>query len=138
VSVSPARFPFIDATQAAELVGVPRSEVLDWIAQGRLASFGGKVQNPFVRRADLERLARDVGLTLHDEVPRGSRSKNPSRRVQLRITADARWSEVAPEDIEAWARELETVERIAARRVAETALARLQHVLDRLGEQGSS
>jgi hypothetical protein len=128
------RFPFIDAVHAAELLGVDRADILEWIRQGRLASYGGKEQNPFVRTTDIERLATELGYTLASEQPKRRGTQDPVKRVQLRITADARWANVAPEDIDHWVRSLDESARNAARQVAKTAIARLEYVLRLLSE----
>lgn len=134
--MSARRPPFIDASYAAELLGVQARDVLDWVEAGRLSRFGGKDQNPFLRTAEVERLASELGVDLSRPPVRRRASQNPVRRVELRIRHDAKWSEISAEDITAWARELDQHTRAAARQVAETAMQRLNQVLQTL--DGSS
>lgn len=122
--------PFIDATFAAELLGVQTIDVLDFIAAGKLTSYGGKDRNPFVQTVQVEQLAAEMGRdpAVQPSV-RKRASQNPVRRVELRLRHDARWSDVSDEDIRVWARGLEPHTRVAARKIATTAVEGLQHVL---------
>lgn len=125
------RFAFIDSVHAAEILHVTQDQVLDWISDGRLRTFGGKTSNPFVRSADVAVLLDELGVAT-DEQPK--RSKSGFARVQARLTADAKWSEISDEDISEWANRAESVRRQAARRAAERARERLEHVLRQLAE----
>jgi hypothetical protein len=123
------KYPFIDAAMAAELTGVAQSEILEWIEQGRLQRYGGKERNPFVRTADVQRLAGEIGRTMATtKQPRSS--QNPVRRIQLRLRADARWNEVSGDDIAEWLDQTDEPSRAAAVKVARVALDRLNALLE--------
>jgi len=124
------KFPFVDASFAAEMLGVQTADVLDFITEGKLQAYGGKERNPFVRTAQVEQLARDLGRELGPPAPKRRAADNPVRRVELRLRADARWADIRDEDIEAWARDQDEHARAAARSVAETTGSRLARVID--------
>lgn len=126
MSRPPIRPPFIDAVHAAEQLHLPVERVLDLVGEGKLERLGGKPGNPFVRTAHVDALARELGVDV-DEPPR--RQKSVTARVQQRITADARWSDVSIEDIEEWVRRAEPERRQAARSAALSARQRLEHLL---------
>jgi hypothetical protein len=127
------RFPFVDATYAAELLGVQPADILDWIAAGRLQTFGGKERNPFVRTAQVEELARELGRDINQPPAKKRASQDPVRRIELRLRHDSRWTDVTDADLQSWARGLDSYSRAAARQVATTALDRLKHVLAIVG-----
>ncbi|MGH2444051.1 MAG: hypothetical protein ACRDFX_12925, partial [Chloroflexota bacterium] len=104
--------------------------VLDWIRDGRLRSYGGKASNPFLRSADVAALAEELGVR-DEEAPR--RTKSASARVQARLTADSRWSEVSDQDMREWAERAEPTRRQAARTAAQTARQKLEVLLAILG-----
>lgn len=116
------KFAFVDATHAAEVLHVTQDTVLDWVASGKLRSYGGKSNNPFLRSADVAALVEEMGLA-PDEPPK--RTKSASARVQARLTADSRWSEIGEADIREWARRAEPSRRQAALKAAHIARQRL-------------
>jgi hypothetical protein len=125
------RFPFIDSVHAAELLHVTQDVILDWIREGKLAAYGGKPTNPFLRSVDVTALAASLGVSA-DEPPK--RMKSATAKVQQRITADARWSDVSIDEIRDWARRADGPRRQAARSAAVTARQRLETVLTVLDE----
>ena len=125
------RFPFIDSVHAAELLHVSQETILDWVREGKLSAFGGKPTNPFLRSSDVTALAEKLGVSPED-APR--RVKSTSARVQQRITADARWSDIAIDDIREWVRRADSSRRQAARTAAVTARHRLDALLAALDE----
>ena len=126
------RFAFVDSVIASEVLHVSQDTVLDWIKEGRLRAFGGKASNPFLRSADVAALVKELGIAT-EESPK--RTKSASARVQQRLTADSRWSEISEDDVRDWAGRADPARRAAARTAASTAIARLQIVLDVLKEQ---
>lgn len=128
------RSPFIDASFAAELLGLQTVDVLDLIAAGKLASMGGKDRNPFVRTAQVEQLAREMGRDLDEPPAKRRASQNPVRRIELRLRHDTRWSDVSEADIRLWARSLDEHSRTAARSIAKTALDKLHMLADVIAE----
>jgi hypothetical protein len=127
--VSPLKFPFIDATHAAEILHATQDKVVDWVAEGRLRSYGGKPNNPFLKSTDVAELAQELGLEESD-APR--RTKSASAKVQARLTADSRWSDISNEDIEDWARRADQARRQAAKTAASEAIGRLESLLNAL------
>lgn len=127
--VTPA---FIDAVHAAETLGVTLETVLDWVASGKLPTYGGRSTNPFVRSADVAKLGAELGLPREVETSR--RMKSGSARVQTRLTADSRWSEVTEEDVRDWAMRADSARRQAGRTAARLARERLDMVLTVLDE----
>jgi hypothetical protein len=125
------RFAFVDAVIAAEVLHVTPERVLDWVAEGKLKPFGGKASNPFFRSADIAALAQQVGVGA-EETPK--RVKSGTARVQQRLTADSRWSDVGEDDIREWARRADGARRQAAKTAIATALERLEMVRSALEE----
>lgn len=124
------RFAFIDSVIAAEILRVSQDAVLDWIASGKLKAYGGKPSNPFLRSADIAALIQELGVSV-DEPPR--RIKSASAKVQQRLTADSRWSDITVEEIRDWATRADPARKAAARTAAATAIERLQAVIEVLG-----
>jgi hypothetical protein len=125
------RFAFIDAVHAAEILRVPLETVVDWVSAGKLKAYGGKPGNPFLRSNDVAMLLREMGV--EDEEP-PKRVKSATAKVQQRLTADARWSDIADDEIVEWARRADPPRRQAARTTAATAIQRLEKVLLALNE----
>lgn len=125
------RFAFVDATHAAEVLHVSQEQVVEWIEEGRLRSYGGKPSNPFLRSADVVNLLQELGIGA-DEPPK--RTKSANARVQQRLTADSRWSDLSEADIREWARRAEPVRRQAAKTTAMHAVGKLQALLRALND----
>jgi hypothetical protein len=123
---------FIDSVHAAELLGVSQETVLDWVSEGKLRAYGGRPSNPFVRSPDVMVLASEMGLGPREDRPR--RVKSGSARVQTRITADARWSEVSDDDIREWAVRADSTRKQAAMQAVAVARERLEALLRVLEE----
>jgi hypothetical protein len=125
------RFAFVDSVIAAEVLHVTQDAVLDWVKVGKLRAVGGKPSNPFLRSADVAALVRELGVQA-DEPPR--RTRSASAKVQARLTADARWSDITEEDIQDWAVRADPARRQAARQAATHARAMLEAVLRAVDE----
>lgn len=125
------RFAFIDSVHAAEHLHVTQEAVLDFISSGRLAAFGGKATNPFLRSVDVIALAGELGVAV-DDAPR--RTKSPAARVQTRLTADARWVDVGEDDLREWASRADNARRSGARAAAQVATHRLELLVRILDE----
>jgi hypothetical protein len=125
------RFAFIDAVHAAEILRVSQDTVLDWVAGGKLKAYGGKPGNPFLRSTDVAVLAEQMGVA-DDEQPK--RVKSATARVQQRLTADARWSDIGDDEIDDWARRADPARRQAARTASAAAIEKLERVLVALEE----
>jgi hypothetical protein len=127
--VTPA---FVDTAYAADMLRIPQDTILGWIDAGKLKTYGGRVDNPFVRTPEVTALAEQLGVAPAVEAPK--RSKSASARVQTRLTADSRWKDVTPSDISEWAARADPARRQAARRVAEEARERLEMVMKAIQE----
>lgn len=127
------RFAFVDATHAAEVLHVSQEQVVDWVEAGRLRSYGGKPSNPFLRSADVIALVSELGIGA-DEPPRRTRSANA--RVQQRLTADSRWSDLTEAELREWVRRADPLRRQAAKITAMHAVGKLQALLHALSEPG--
>jgi hypothetical protein len=135
VSTPIERFAFVDSVHAAEFLHVTQEAVLDIISSGKLRPFGGKPSNPFLRSADVVALAEELGVT-NEEAPR--RTKSPTARVQTRLTADARWADIAEDDLREWAIRADDARRSGARAAARVARHRLDLLVDILDERDTA
>jgi len=123
--------PFIDVSYAADTLHISPDVILDWVASGKLKTYGGRSSNPFVRSGEVHALAAELGaLPADDEPPK--RMKSASGRVQTRLTADAKWGDISDQDIVDWASRTEPVRRKAARTAASAARDRLDFLLKTL------
>ncbi len=127
---SETKYPFVDATFAAEMLGVGLDRILQLVADGRLKTYGGRERNPFLRTADITALAEEIGQPLKVAEPSKRQADNPVKRVSLRIRADARWNQVSEADIDAWVREADESSKQAAGKVAAASIAKLKQLMD--------
>lgn len=123
---------FIDVAYAAEMLHVSRDAILDMVRSGGLKPYGGRAPNYFFRSADVDGLVTELGVKPEEQSPK--RIKSASARVQARLTADARWAEVAAPEIREWVAHAEPARREAARKSAITARERLDVVIQLLDE----
>ena len=124
---------FVDVGYAADMLHVSADTIRDWIADGKLRTFGGRADNPFIRYPDVVALAAEAGVQAQGgEAPR--RVKSASARVQVRLTADSKWGDISEDDIRDWARRSDRARRVAARTAAGVARQRLDMVLRALDE----
>ena len=131
------RLAFMDAVEAAAILKSDRLSVLKYVEEGRLRTFGGKPGNPFLRTADVEKLAaelqpdQDSGISLD---PKTIHRNDPVRKLKLRMQQDAKWPEVDDTAMRAWARELDLVSFNRMRQTAREAIERLQSIIKVLDE----
>lgn len=128
--------PFIDSAHAAELLHISPEAVLDLISEGKLTAYAGPPAKPFLRSRDVMALVDESGSTESAPVT-GKRAKSGYARVQARLTADARWSDIGPGDVEAWLKRSDSSQRLAAKKVALETIARLKE-LNRMLEGGET
>jgi hypothetical protein len=134
---SNTRFAFMDATEAAAHLKTDRLAVLDYIKQGKLKTFGGKRDNPFVRSEDVVKLAEELQIAKDESEtvdPKTVHRNDPVRKVKLRIQQDAKWNEVDEAAMHVWAAELDPISYKRMRKVAVDAIAQLQKILVALDE----
>ena len=136
---TPPRFAFMDAVEAAANLRTDRLTVLKYIQEGKLRTFGGRPNNPFVRTEEVERLAKELFPEAVAEQsplpdPKAVHRADPVRKLKLRIQQDAKWPEVDEAAMRAWAAELDPVSYNRMRQVARDAIARLEMVIKVLDE----
>jgi hypothetical protein len=136
---TPPRFAFMDAVEAAANLRTDRLTVLKYIQEGKLRTFGGRPNNPFVRTEEVERLAKELFPEAVAEQspppdPKAVHRTDPVRKLKLRIQQDAKWPEVDEAAMRAWATELDPVSYNRMRQVARDAIARLQMIIKVLDE----
>jgi hypothetical protein len=155
-------FKFIDLPTAAERLGLTRNELLRWVDEGRIRPFSGKGQQSVFRTSDVDRLQAEIarsaevaldsvvglepsmadaameatsppGLAPHLEARR-TRRRDAIKLMGTRLSMDSRWAEMSDKDIATWLDALEPVQFERVRRVANTAIERLQRVLAMMDE----
>jgi hypothetical protein len=148
-----SRFKFIDLPTAAEELGMSRLELLRLVDEGRINPFSGKGQQSVFRRADVEALATELRAnaeaeaaaaataseetaeTAPEAAERGRRRRrDPIKLMGTRLSMDSRWAEMSDQDIATWLDALEPVQYDRIRKVADTAIERLQRVLAMMEE----
>lgn len=154
-------FKFIDLPTAAERLSITRNELLRWIDEGRIKPFSGKGQQSVFRTGDVEKLIAQIAVASHealiaeaameaveaeaqaDNAPAGLAPQLEARRTKrrdaiklmgTRLSMDSRWAEMTDKDIATWLDALEPVQFDRVRRVAGTAIERLQRVLAMMDE----
>lgn len=136
-SANRPRLAFMDATEAAALLQTDRLAVLEYVEGGRLRTFGGKPNNPFLRTEDVEKLARELQPdqeTAETLDPKTVHRNDPVRKLKLRIQQDAKWHEIDEVAMRAWAKELDLINYDRMRKVAQDAIVQLQLVMQVLDE----
>lgn len=115
------RFAFVDAGEAARMLGVDRVTLDQWIHNGRLKSHRGVGREAFFRTAEIEALYNELhpSAELAEAVAADEREseraeektpvrkkQDPQMRVYLRLQADAKWYDISEEDIRIWFQQL--------------------------------
>jgi hypothetical protein len=143
-------FKFIDLPTSAERLGLTRTQLLQWVDEGRIKPFSGKGQQSVFRAADVDRLVRETaeaaGLAIQvgeaatpeDEQaaaqsggkPVRVRRRDPVKLIGTRLSMDSRWAEISDEDIATWLDAIERVQFERVRKVANLSIERLRRVLE--------
>jgi DNA-binding transcriptional MerR regulator len=142
-------FKFIDLPTSAERLGITRTQLLQWVDEGRIKPFSGKGQQSVFRAADVDRLVRETaeaaGIAAHaseaataDEQTTGQsngkpvrvRRRDPVKLIGTRLSMDSRWAEISDEDIATWLDAIERVQFERVRKVANLSIERLRRVLE--------
>jgi transposase len=120
------RFAFVDAGEAARMLGIDRVTLEQWVRDGRLKPHRGVGRDSFYRTADLQALYNELhpATELAEAIAADERdsageqdgqteAKGPTRkkqdpqmRVYLRLQADAKWYDISEEDIRTWFNQL--------------------------------
>jgi hypothetical protein len=142
-------FKFIDLPTSAERLGITRTQLLQWVDEGRIKPFSGKGQQSVFRAADVDRLVRETaeaaGLAAQANVeteageqaagqssgkPVRVRRRDPVKLIGTRLSMDSRWAEISDEDIATWLDAIERVQFERVRKVANLSIERLRRVLE--------
>jgi hypothetical protein len=133
-------FKFIDLPTAAERLGITRTELLNWVDEGRIRPFSGKGQQSVFRTGDVERLVAEVGAAAaqeaaeaeqsaqEGEAPTRARRRDPVKLIGTRLSQTSRWAEITDQDISTWIDALDPVQYERVRKVVDIAMDRLQKV----------
>lgn len=148
------RLAFIDAGEAARLLGIDRVTLDQWVREGRLKSHRGVGREAFFRTSEVEALYNELHPSAElaeavaaDELESaGVEEKSPVRkkqepqmRVYLRLQADAKWYDISEEDIQTWFQQLAPDGYERNKRNAEHTIKKLQYLASLIEEaQGRS
>lgn len=147
----PSKFKFTYLPAAAEMLGVQRSAVMDWVNQGRLKPISGEGQQMVFRTADIEQLAAQLGLAnpaaapevladnpIGSEMPtkKARRPRDAVQKVSLRVSSLKKWLDVTNEEAREWALAQEKLSHPAIRRQLAAIIAKLEHLQSQLDELG--
>ncbi len=143
------RFAFVDAGEAARILGVDRVTLDHWVREGRLKSHRGVGRESFFRTADIEalnielhpspELAEAVAADERESEDTGEKAparkkQDPQMRVYLRLQADAKWYDVSEEDIRTWFQQLAPDGYERNKRNAEHTIKKLQYLVSLIEE----
>ena len=143
------RFAFVDAGEAARILGIDRVTLDQWVREGRLKSHRGVGRESFFRTADIEALNNELHPSpeLAEAVAADEREsdnagekvsarkkQDPQMRVYLRLQADAKWYDVSEEDIRTWFQQLAPDGYDRNKRNAEHSIKKLQYVVSLIEE----
>ncbi len=148
--MSDKNFKFIDLPSSAERLGVTRTQLLQWVDEGRIRPFSGKGQQSVFRASDVGRFALELGVgtataTAQAEAgepeaqsatpPARVRRRDPVKLIGTRLSMDSRWAEISDQDIAVWLDATEPVQFDRVRKVADLAIERLQKLRSMLDEK---
>ena len=138
------RFAFIDAGEAARMLGIDRVTLDQWVRDGRLRPYRGVGKDSFYRVSDVEVLYNELhpsselaeAVAADERESAGEEAKGPVRkkqdpqmRVYLRLQADAKWYDTSEEDIRTWFRQLAPDGYERNKRNAEHTIKKLQFLV---------
>ncbi len=143
------RFAFVDAGEAAHILGVDRVTLDQWVRDGRLKSHRGVGREAFFRTAEVEALYNELhpSAVLAEAVEADEREsegageaaparkkQDPQMRVYLRLQADAKWYDISEEDIRVWFQQLAPDGYDRNKRNAQHTLKKLQYLVSLIEE----
>ena len=124
------KLAFVDSTDAAGRLRVSRDTLYQWVADGRLKTYGGTPKNPFFRSADIETLAEELEVPVEKAIdPKEFIRQDPVRKVRTRLTVDAKWNDITSDDLAAWVREVDPIKHEAFRSLAQMVKAKMDEIL---------
>ena len=143
------RFAFVDAGEAARILGIDRVTLDQWIHDGRLKSHRGVGREAFFRTAEIEALYNELHPSSElaeavaaderesegvEEKASSRKKQDPQMRVYLRLQADANWYDVSEEDIRTWFQQLAPDGYDRNKRNAEHTIKKLQYLVSLIEE----
>src|SRR5579872_4109684 len=150
----PGRFAFVDAGEAARLLGIDRVTLEQWIRDGRIKPHRGVGRDSFFRTADIEALYKELhpatelaaAIAADEQDSAGNtggqllmptpvrKKQDPQMRVYLRLQADAKWYDTSEEDIRTWFQQLAPDGYERNKRNAEHTIKKLQYLVGLIEE----
>lgn len=149
----PSNFKFIDVPTSAERLGITRNQLIQWVEDGRIRPFSGKGQQSVFRAGDVDKLALELEGDAAQEAAQTQQAASeetagPQAEVKdtrtkrrdaiklmgTRLSMDSRWAEMSDKDIATWLDALEPVQFERVRKVASTAIERLERVLQMMDD----
>jgi hypothetical protein len=143
------RFAFIDAGEAARILGIDRAMLDQWIRDGRLKPRRGVGREAFFRTSEVEALYNELhpsaelaeavaadeleSAGVEEKVP-ARKKQDPQMRVYLRLQADAKWFDTSEEDILTWFQQLAQDGYERNKRNAEHSIRKLQYLVSLIEE----
>jgi hypothetical protein len=143
------RFAFIDAGEAARLLGIDRVTLDQWVGDGRLKPHRGVGREAFFRTSEVEALYNELhpsaelaeAVAADERESAGVQEKGPARkkqdpqmRVYLRLQADAKWYDISEEDIHTWFQQLAPDGYERNKRNIEHTIKKLQYLVSLIEE----
>jgi excisionase family DNA binding protein len=143
------RFAFIDAGEAARMLGIDRVTLDQWVRDGRIKPHRGVGRDSFFRTSDVEALYNELhpsaelaeAVAADERDSAGEEQKGPVRkkqdpqmRVYLRLQADAKWYDISEEDIRTWFQQLAPDGYERNKRNVEQTIKKLQYLVSLIEE----
>ena len=143
------RFAFVDAAEAARILGIDRVMLDQCIRDGRLKPRRGVGREAFFRTSEVEALYNELhpSAELAEAVAEDEREsagveekgpvrkkQDPQMRVYLRLQADAKWYDTSEEDILTWFQQLAPDGYERNKRNAEHSIRKLQYLVSLIEE----
>jgi hypothetical protein len=149
-----ARFAFVDAGEAARMLGIDRITLDQWVRDGRIKPHRGVGRDSFFRTADLQalynelhpstELAEAIAADERDSESASAqagemkgvarRQQDPQMRVYLRLQADAKWYDISEDDIRTWFNQLAPDGYERNKKNAEHTIKKLQYLVGLIEE----
>ncbi len=148
------RFAFLDAGETARRLGIDRVTLDQWAREGRIKAYKGVGRDSFYKAAEVDALYKELhptaeqaaamaederetagggGGTMIQLTPR-KKQQEPQMKVYLRLQADAKWYDVAEDDIHAWFMQLAPDGYERNKRNAEHTIKKLQLLVSLIEE----
>ena len=144
------RFAFVDAGEAARILGIDRVTLDQWVRDGRIKPHRGVGREAFFRTSEVEALYNELhpaaelaeAVAADERESAGGEEKgaparkkqDPQMRVYLRLQADAKWYDTSEEDIRIWFRQLAPDGYERNKHNAEHTIKKLQYLVSLIEE----